>query len=378
MVGGRGPGRRGGGPGGGGSGPARHPRRRGSGAPPVCPAARSGCGRRAPRSAGRRRPARAGSRPAGRAPGGARSIRRPRSRARRSAPAARGRRGASPPAGRAPARRRSRSATLAGVVPAVGRGGRSMTRTSTERPARSIPAIERPSSRVSGVRTTSQSSRTPRAAASTGSSARARSSQATIAPSAWASAASRRARVVAPELGGAAERDAGAPREAARARRSRRGPGSRSGRSARRQFAARPAQPGRARARMGRRAARPEAAPWPALRPPAELRRPIASGGTPEQPTRPGRGWPSDAQTRTSVLVGQWASRPMHAPDPTACRSSGMGRRPYSKKAYPTAQGPRNVNSCLHGINGTRRPGLAVPPCLLGMKRPQVGRSDAE
>ena len=76
-----------------------------------------------------------------------------------------------------------------------------MTRTSTERPARSIPAIERPSSRVSGVRTTSQSRRMPRATASTGSRARARSSQATIAPSAWASAATRRARVVAPDDG---------------------------------------------------------------------------------------------------------------------------------------------------------------------------------
>jgi hypothetical protein len=76
-----------------------------------------------------------------------------------------------------------------------------MTRTSTEWPARSIPAIERPSSRVSGVRTTSQSRRMPRATASTGSRARARSSQATIAPSAWASAATRRARVVAPDDG---------------------------------------------------------------------------------------------------------------------------------------------------------------------------------
>jgi len=99
------------------------------------------------------------------------------------------------------ARRLSRSATFAGVVPAFGRGGRSITRTSTERAARSIPAIDSPSSRVSGVRTTSQSRRTPRAAASTGSSAWARSSQATIAPSAWASATSRRARVVVPELG---------------------------------------------------------------------------------------------------------------------------------------------------------------------------------
>ena len=76
-----------------------------------------------------------------------------------------------------------------------------MTRTSTERPARSIPAIERPSSRVSGGRTTSQSRRMPRATASTGSRARARSSQATIAPSAWASAVTRRARVVAPDDG---------------------------------------------------------------------------------------------------------------------------------------------------------------------------------
>jgi hypothetical protein len=99
------------------------------------------------------------------------------------------------------ARRRIRSATFAGVVPTGGRGGRSMTRTSTDRPARRTPAIDRPSSRVSGVRTTSQSRRTPRAAASTGSRARARSNQATIAPSAWASAATRRARVVAPDDG---------------------------------------------------------------------------------------------------------------------------------------------------------------------------------
>ena len=98
------------------------------------------------------------------------------------------------------ASRRRRSATLAAVVPGSGRGGRSTTRRSTERAARSAPAIDRPSSSVSGVRTTSQSSRTPRATASTGSRLRARSSQATMAPSTWASAASRRARVVLPEL----------------------------------------------------------------------------------------------------------------------------------------------------------------------------------
>src|SRR5215218_8347407 len=57
---------------------------------------------------------------------------------------------------------------------------------------------------------------------------------------------------------------------------------------------------------MGRRTARPGAAPWPAPPPPAELRRPTASGGTREQPTRPGRGWPSDRQTRTCVRYRQW------------------------------------------------------------------------
>ena len=98
------------------------------------------------------------------------------------------------------ARRRSRSATRAAVVPGSGRSGRSMTRRSTDRPASRAPAIDRPSSSVSGVRTMSQSSRTPRATASTGSRARARSSQATIAPSTWASAARRSARVVLPEL----------------------------------------------------------------------------------------------------------------------------------------------------------------------------------
>ena len=107
-------GRRGGGPGGGGSDPARRPRRRGSGAPPVSPAARSGCGRRAPRSAGRRRRGRAGS-TTGRASSrrspvdSATAVARPAvspggSRATRSVSARRAR----------AARRRSRSATFAG------------------------------------------------------------------------------------------------------------------------------------------------------------------------------------------------------------------------------------------------------------------------
>ena len=76
--------------------------------------------------------------------------------------------------------------------------GRSMTSRSTARPASSEPAIDRPSSGSAGVTTTSHSGLIPRATTSTGSSAAARSSQATIAPSAWAAAASRRARVVRP------------------------------------------------------------------------------------------------------------------------------------------------------------------------------------
>ena len=58
--------------------------------------------------------------------------------------------------------------------------------------------MARPSSSEAGVSTTSHSGFTPRATASTGSNARARSSHATIAPPAWASAASRRAMVVLP------------------------------------------------------------------------------------------------------------------------------------------------------------------------------------
>lgn len=97
------------------------------------------------------------------------------------------------------ASRCSRSAILAGVsVRARRPPGRSSTSRSTERPARSEPAMDRPSSRVAGVTTTSHSSRTPRETASNGSKLRERSSQATTEPVAWASAATRRARVVRP------------------------------------------------------------------------------------------------------------------------------------------------------------------------------------
>ena len=106
------------------------------------------------------------------------------------------------PARRASAATRpSRSANLASVArpgcfPA--RTGRSMTSRSTARPASSEPAIERPSSASAGVTTTSHSGLIPRATTSTGSSAAARSSQATMEPAAWAAAASRSARVVRP------------------------------------------------------------------------------------------------------------------------------------------------------------------------------------
>ena len=96
-------------------------------------------------------------------------------------------------------------------VNVLGRAGRSMTSRSTVRPASRAPAIDRLSSRSAGVRTTSHSGRTPRVTASTGSSAAARSSQATIAPLAWASAASRRASVVRP-LEGSPRKAANVPR----------------------------------------------------------------------------------------------------------------------------------------------------------------------
>ena len=109
------------------------------------------------------------------------------------------------------ARRRSRSATLGPRGPAGvprrlavrgsgdrGSTTRSTTRRSTARPWTSEPAMASPSSSESGVRTTSHSRRTPRATASTGSRLRERSSQATMEPAAWASATSRRARVVLP------------------------------------------------------------------------------------------------------------------------------------------------------------------------------------
>lgn len=117
------------------------------------------------------------------------------------------------------ASRPSRSANLASVPPPAGArplagarpgapplagarfgslAGRSMTSRSTARPASSEPAIARPSSGSAGVRTTSHSGWIPRATASTGSSAAVKSSQATIEPAAWASAASRSASVVRP------------------------------------------------------------------------------------------------------------------------------------------------------------------------------------
>ena len=57
--------------------------------------------------------------------------------------------------------------------------------------------------------------------------------------------------------------------------------------------------------RSGAPAPRPGAAPSPAPRRPAELPLPSVPGGTPEQPTRPGRAPPS-AYYRTDVLVDQW------------------------------------------------------------------------
>ena len=95
-----------------------------------------------------------------------------------------------------PSRSPTRFPATAGSRPS----GRSTTSRSTVRAARSEPAIDSASSRSAGVSTTSHSGRTPRATASTGSNERARSSHATMAPPAWASAATRSASVVLPEL----------------------------------------------------------------------------------------------------------------------------------------------------------------------------------
>lgn len=141
---------------------------------------------------------------AGARPGGSRTTtvqpaRRPRAASRPSRSPRPGRR---PPADRPDAGRAGVAlpggAPIAAGRPDAGRVGRSRTRRSTVRPARSAPAIARASSRSAGVTTTSHSGLTPRATASTGSNAAARSSQATIAPAAWASAASRSAMVVRP------------------------------------------------------------------------------------------------------------------------------------------------------------------------------------
>jgi len=119
------------------------------------------------------------------------------------------------PARRASAANRPRrSPNLASVArfePDPARPGRSMTSRSTARPASSEPAIERPSSASTGVRTTSHSGLIPLATTSTGSSAAARSSQATIAPPACAAAASRSASVVRP-LDGSPRRATPMPR----------------------------------------------------------------------------------------------------------------------------------------------------------------------
>jgi hypothetical protein len=97
------------------------------------------------------------------------------------------------------ASRPSRSPTRTPLTAGSRPSGRSTTRRSTVRAARSAAESARASSRSTGVSTTSHSGRTPRATASTGSKARARSSQATIAPVACASAATRSASVVLPD-----------------------------------------------------------------------------------------------------------------------------------------------------------------------------------
>ncbi len=105
------------------------------------------------------------------------------------------------PARRASAASRpSRSPTRARATAGSRPSGRSSTSRSTVRAASSDPASDSASARSAGVSTTSQAGETPRATASTGSNARARSSHATIDPAACASAAIRSASVVLPDV----------------------------------------------------------------------------------------------------------------------------------------------------------------------------------
>ena len=105
------------------------------------------------------------------------------------------------PARRASAASRpSRSPTRACATAGSRPSGRSSTSRSTVRAASSDPASDSASARSAGVSTTSHCGRTPRATASTGSNARARSSQATMDPAACASAATRSASVVFPDV----------------------------------------------------------------------------------------------------------------------------------------------------------------------------------
>ena len=293
---------RGGDPGDGGSGPVHRPRRRGSGAPPVSPAARSGSGRRAPPFAGRRHHGRAGSSSGAAARAEGRSIRRPPSPDRRPIREAPARQGASPRVGRAPpgdgADPRPSRASCPRSVAAAGRsrerppsGPRAASRRSTAL-RRATPASGRPANRARRRARPPRRDRAP-----VRRPARPRSRRLPV--------PRRRAAVRGSSRRSSARPGARRSRCAAgrRVRRSRPGRESPSGRPARRRFAAHLRE--KERARMGRRAARPEGAPWRARRPPAELPHPTASGGTPEPPTRPGRGSPSDGQYRTSVRSRQ-------------------------------------------------------------------------
>ena len=163
------------------------------------PAARSGCARRWPRCAAPPRPARGGSSPTRRS-----SSRRPLASSTAAASDRSSASGSSTTSS-VPARlasaasRPSRSPTRFPATAGSRPSGRSRTSRSTVRATSSDPASASASSRSAGVRTTSHSGLIPRATASTGSNARARSSHATIAPPACASATTRRATVVLPE-----------------------------------------------------------------------------------------------------------------------------------------------------------------------------------
>jgi hypothetical protein len=255
------------------------------------------------------------------------------------------------------------------------RCGRSMTRRSTVRPESSAPAIEIPSWTSAGVTTTSHSGLTPRARASTGSNAAARSSHATMDPAACASATSRRTMVVRP-LDRSPRSETPMPRV--------RPPGpriaSRAGKPVEKTFAGsgRPlGQPSISAASSGSSSGTVARAPTTSptrASPRPRSRRPTSRRPTSRRPTSPGptsRRSPDRAGAAAPHLVRRVARAAV-----TSGESAVMDR--VSNRCSNESRAPR-----VHGSTGPTGPPPVPRPCHLALTRllvtasSQIDRPDA-